>query len=176
MIGNIQVIGDKSSHGRRYNRNLANEVNARVAREYKENNKFERRDKDISGMPIIDLEIYEKVVVWPRDENEYDRLFEIYEAGGWRWRSNHKKQLNQGITYNDKYCVECGYSSIRGIEKIYGYGSIEHFMDEKYEVINPRVFYDRQPNISGEILKKVWDYFDERKVIELHGMKEGRYE
>jgi len=160
MMSGISVIGDDTGRRSRYNRNLANLINARVAREFKENKKV---NIDSAEMPRIHLNPLSLIAVSTPKESNYDRLMEIYEAGDWKWVIDKKiTSENCWSVHGKTTCVTCGIDRHVENSGIIFYSDKKWFEDEGYEIISEQDFYVEQ-NLTTNELYDIWGYFSRRR-------------
>jgi hypothetical protein len=100
-----------------------------------------------NGMPKLELRALKNTLVKVYFVEEYDQLMQVYEAGGWVWRSfnsptNYKNSLNR-----DSNIEICNQFRQTDAEEVNRY----------FSIIGPREFYKIQGIREEEIEEiKVW--------------------
>ncbi|MEK6844645.1 MAG: hypothetical protein AABX44_00125 [Nanoarchaeota archaeon] len=107
--------------------------------------------------PKLNLTPLEKTVVEMLTQKEYDELMQVYEAGGWKWRSRDLPTFYNYFTKNKEKIifVDAGISYSQDLKEFFEY-RYEKLVN--YETISVERFYEIQ-KITQKDLIELNEYF-----------------
>ena len=111
----------------------------------------------------LELTPLKKTAVNTQTQEEYNELLRVYEIGGWRGGGGALPTscLGHWQKYKKVTCFIAGVDRLERKVK-FGYGDKSFYLKKNWDVISEREFCKTQ-KITPEILKKINEYFGERK-------------
>ncbi len=117
------------------------------------------KDKINLEKPKIKLNPLEKTAVNTQTQKEYNELMQVYEIGGWKWRTGYlPTELELWKTYKEKTCIGGGIGTFANKGR-FGYCDEEFYKKESWKILSSKEFYKKQ-KITPEMIKEINKYFE----------------